>query len=168
MLTLRVRHSAVIGACFAAMLGACVSGDEQIGEVAQNTAPSGFSFSVLAAGSLGQSEVEIKWNGLKAKHDGATALTMLEFIIQPGGHTGWHSHDAIVLGTVVQGTLTVFDGHAPCVGAAVPAGGAFVEEKGHVHIGRNLGTTAAVVRAQFISAPGAGLLVDAPAPSTCP
>ena len=91
--------------------------------------------------------------------------------IQPGGHTGWHSHPGPVLVVVKAGTFTLYDGDDPgCTPHAVNAGSTFVDEGGgHVHIGRNEGTTAVELSATYLLPVGAGPRTDvASPPGNCP
>ena len=70
--------------------------------------------------------------------------------IAPGGSTGWHSHPGPAVVIVKSGSLTLYDGDdRRCIGTtysanpATPAvGKVFIDEgRGHVHIGRNEGST---------------------------
>lgn len=151
------------------MIGACAEPGEGIGEVTQATAPVGLSAVVTATGALGQAEVQVKWQGHNAKVKGSTVLTSMDLTIQPGGHSGWHSHGGIAFVTVVQGTATLFDHDTPCTPEVFPTGTAFFDPGGsHVHILRNLGGTPLLVRVQFVNLTGTPLFTDAPAPATCP
>ena len=91
--------------------------------------------------------------------------------IEPGGHTGWHSHPGPVLVVVKAGTFTLYDGDDPgCTPHVVNAGSTFVDEGGgHVHIGRNEGTTAVELSATYLLPAGAGPRTDvASPPGNCP
>lgn len=91
--------------------------------------------------------------------------------LQPGGHTGWHSHPGPVLVVVKSGTFTLYDGDDPrCAPHVFNAGSAFVDSGGgHVHIGRNEGTAAVELSATYLLPVGAGPRTDvAPAPGNCP
>ena len=90
--------------------------------------------------------------------------------IQPGGHTGWHSHPGPALATIKSGTLTLYDGDDPtCTPHAFNAGSTFVDEGGgHVHIARNEGTTPVEVSVTYLLPVGAGPRTDVtPAPGNC-
>jgi len=91
--------------------------------------------------------------------------------IQPGGHTGWHSHPGPALATIKSGTLTLYDGDDPkCTPHVYNAGSTFVDEGGgHVHIARNEGTSTPVeVSVMYLLPVGAGPRTDVtPAPGNC-
>ncbi|MEJ7596982.1 MAG: hypothetical protein WKG01_03645 [Kofleriaceae bacterium] len=153
-----------------ALLGACT--DEGITEVSQETAGSGAVAKKLASAALGLSYTDVKFGGTHAKVDGPTTLVMQEIVLAPGGHTGWHSHSGLAFASIVTGTLTLFDGDAPCVGTAYPAGTAFVDPGGtHNHIARNLTDASMTVRVQYVTPTGAPVRIDVPAPpgaEACP
>jgi Cupin domain len=91
--------------------------------------------------------------------------------IQPGGHTGWHSHPGPALVIVKSGTFTLYDGNDPsCTAHVFNAGSAFVDRAvGHVHIGRNEGTTVVELSVTYLLPVGAGPRTDVtPAPGNCP
>jgi hypothetical protein len=91
--------------------------------------------------------------------------------IQPGGHTGWHSHPGPALVIVKSGTFTLYDGDDPgCTAQVLNAGSAFVDRGGgHVHIGRNEGTTVVELSVTYLLPVGAGPRTDVtPAPGNCP
>ncbi len=145
---------------------------EQTGEVVQFTSGSMAVGTILASSTLGAAEVEAKAGGHVGKVEGATTMVLQEIVIQPGGHTGWHTHGGMAFASIVAGTLTLFAEEQPCQGQPYPAGTGFLDPGGgHVHIARNLGTTAVTVRVQYIVPTGAPVRIDAPAPagsSTCP
>jgi hypothetical protein len=150
------------------LLGACAA-DTETSELEQETLGSGAVATTLATGLLGNAKTEINWGGYAAEVKGSTTLVMQEIVIQPGGHTGWHSHSGMALASIAIGTLTLFDSTNPCVGTPYPTGTAFLDPGGgHTHIARNLGEEAMTVRVQYISPTGQPVRIDAPAPSTCP
>jgi hypothetical protein len=61
--------------------------------------------------------------------------------IQPGGHTGWHSHPGPALVVIKQGTLTLYDGDE--------------------------GTTPVEVSVTYLLPVGAGPRIDVPRPGNC-
>lgn len=153
-----------VGILFAAMLGACTD-PEHTDDAHQHTSGSGIVGTILATASLGNAETEIKWDGTTSKVEGPTTLTMQEITFQPGGHTGWHIHGGMAFVSIVEGGLTLFAEGAPCVGTEFPAGTAFVDPGSRVHIARNLGSSAALVRVQYINPVGTAVRIDAPAPA---
>ena len=66
---------------------------------------------------------------------GDTDFVFQEVMIEPGGHTGWHTHPGRLLVVVKSGTFTRVT--ANCRARTYTAGRAFVETTG-VHEGRNL------------------------------
>ena len=90
--------------------------------------------------------------------------------IQPGGHTGWHSHPGPALATIKSGTLTLYDGDDPnCTPHVYNAGSTFVDQGGgHTHIARNEGATPVEVSVTYLVPVGAGPRTDVTsAPGNC-
>lgn len=99
---------------------------------------------------------------------GDTDYVVREITLQPGGGTGWHWHDGTLYAVVEQGTLTRT--MSDCTTTFThPTGATVVEESGagHVHIGRNLGTTPTVLLVLYVNPHGTPLAEDAPNPG-CP
>jgi quercetin dioxygenase-like cupin family protein len=78
-----------------------------------------------------------------------------------GGHTGWHSHPGMVAVTLIAGSVQWFD--EDCVETDYIAGDAWTEGS-QLHYFRVVGTTATQATAFFITAQGAALRIDRPAP----
>jgi quercetin dioxygenase-like cupin family protein len=78
-----------------------------------------------------------------------------------GGHTGWHSHPGMVAVTLIAGSVQWFDEN--CVETDYNAGDAWTEGS-QLHYFRVVGTTATQATAFFITAQGAALRIDRPAP----
>jgi len=73
-----------------------------------------------------------------------------------------------VLVVVKTGALTFYHGNDPtCTGTVRPAGTAFVEADGDVHIARNEGAVEATLVATFFVPAGSPTRLDAPAPGNC-
>lgn len=88
-----------------------------------------------------------------------------DITIGPGGSTGWHWHQGRLFGQVLAGTLT--HNRSDCSLDGVYETGSTIIETGgpsYVHIGRNLGDTALVLRVLYINPAGAPLSDDAPDP----
>jgi quercetin dioxygenase-like cupin family protein len=88
-----------------------------------------------------------------------------QITIPPGQSTGWHFHDGTLYGYVQHGTLSHFA--SDCTSDGVYQAGATLTEPpgaGHVHIGRNLGTTDVVLDVLYVLPQGAPLSEDAPNP----
>jgi hypothetical protein len=107
---------------------------------------------------------------LELKTEGPIDVADQTITIQPGGHTGWHSHPGPALVVIKSGTFTLYDGDDPnCTPQVFYAGSAFVDRGGgHVHIGRNEGTTAVELSVTYLLPVGAGPRADVtPAPGNC-
>ncbi|MFE5399997.1 cupin domain-containing protein [Streptomyces sp. NPDC056580] len=96
---------------------------------------------------------------------GGTDYTLREITVPPGQGTGWHYHDGPLYGVVKQGTLSHFD--SGCASDGVYRKGSAIQEPagpGHVHIGRNLGTTPVVLEVLYVLPHDAPFSEDAPNP----
>ena len=92
-----------------------------------------------------------------------------QVIAQPGGYSGWHSHPGPALVAVKAGVVAIYSGDDPtCTPTYVAAGGAFVEEAGHVHLARNEGTVDYVAYATFVLPAGVPGRTDESNPGNCP
>jgi hypothetical protein len=94
--------------------------------------------------------------------------------IAPGGSTGWHSHPGPAVVIVKSGSLTLYDGDDPdCRGTSYSAdpalGEVFIDEgRGHVHFGRNEGSTNTELYVTYLDVPvGAAPRIDVPPPGNC-
>jgi len=102
-------------------------------------------------------EVEIKTRG-------EWEMRVVHFNIEPGGHTGWHSHPGPVFVMVTGGTMTLYQADDLDNPADYPAGTGFVEHAGRVHIARNEGDVDLELDAFLLVPQGAPLRIDEPAP----
>ena len=134
--------------------------------IAWATAASGVS--TVLSGPVLFDDVKVKSdsdvNKVEIHMKGSSDVYVVTNTIAPGGHTGWHSHPGISFVTVKSGTATEYSGDDPTTPNVYPAGTGLVEEAGHVHIIRNLGTTDLVLFAFQIIPHGAQRRIDAPAP----
>jgi quercetin dioxygenase-like cupin family protein len=64
----------------------------------------------------------------------ASEVIYQQVIIQPGGHTGWHSHPGKLLAVVKSGTFTRY--LADCTFQTYTQGESFIETD-EIHLGRN-------------------------------
>ena len=97
------------------------------------------------------------------------ATQMITFA--PGGQSGWHTHPGPVFITVIEGTMTFYEGDDPdCQPMVLHAGEGFVDGQTdrHAHIARNETTLPAKNLVTYFAPPGAALRVDAPNPGNCP
>jgi quercetin dioxygenase-like cupin family protein len=126
----------------------------------------------LAQGTLEPVDVKVKTGDWKAriKSKGLSALAVTENRVAPGGHFGWHSHPGPSLVIVKSGTSTFYRGDDPdCTPQVHPAGTAYVDPGGVVHIARNESTTEELVLLVTRLTPaGAPPRNDEPAPGNCP
>jgi quercetin dioxygenase-like cupin family protein len=89
--------------------------------------------------------------------------------IEPGGHSGWHSHPGVALVTVNSGVATVYHGDDPnCNPLVYQAGTGFTEQAGSVHIVRNEGATDLEVIVLFLVPSGEAPRIDEQDPGNCP
>jgi len=115
----------------------------------------------------GQAEEVINVNG-------AGDTVMQKIVIEPGGHTGWHSHPGPVVVLIASGEMSFYDGDDPtCTARTYSLGEAFVDSgQGHVHIARNEGSVPLELYVTYfdvtpgVPAPGA-FRIDAPDPGNC-
>jgi hypothetical protein len=114
---------------------------------------------------------------VKIKLSRPSDVIVQQVTIAPGGSTGWHSHPGPAVVIVKSGSLTLYDGDdRRCRGTThavepnAPAGKVFIDEGyGHVHIGRNEGTTNTELYVTYLDVPvGAGPRIDVPNPGNCP
>ena len=103
-------------------------------------------------------------------------VAVQQVTIAPGGTTGWHSHPGPAVVIVKSGSLTLYDGDdRRCRGTtyaadlASPVGKVFIDEGyGHVHIGRNEGSTNTELYVTYLDVPvGASPRIDVPDPGNC-
>jgi quercetin dioxygenase-like cupin family protein len=134
------------------------------------TAGVGFTSTLVGRGNLGAFHVQSKADGydVELKSHDNTDIVVANIAITPGGTSGWHSHPGPVLVVVKTGALTIYRGDDPtCSPTLHPAGTAFTEEGGVVHIARNEGAVDATTVATFFVPAGAPQRIDEAAPGDC-
>ena len=109
--------------------------------------------------------IKVHTRDVKLQTKGPVDFLVNRLTIEPGGHTGWHSHPGPNLVTIQSGTVTTYD--ADCSARTYTAGQAFVDPGNHVHIMRNSGSGQAVLLVTSILPVGAQLRIDEPAPAVC-
>jgi quercetin dioxygenase-like cupin family protein len=99
----------------------------------------------------GQSQEVIQVNN-------AQETVIQQVIIQPGGHTGWHSHPGPVVVLIKSGQMSFYDSEDPtCTVRTYSAGEAFIDSgQGHVHIARNEGAVNLELWATYFDVPAGG------------
>jgi quercetin dioxygenase-like cupin family protein len=120
---------------------------------------------VLARGTL-DGHFKIKLRDSSKSGD----VAVQQVILAPGGSTGWHTHLGPAVVIVKSGSFTLYDGDDPsCTGSTYSAGNVFVDQGyGHVHIGRNEGSTNTELYVTYLDVPaGQPVRVDAPDPGNC-
>jgi hypothetical protein len=94
--------------------------------------------------------------------------------INPGGHTGWHTHPGTTFVAVAQGEGTLYHAGAAgtgCPGQKYPAGSGFFQSFKDVHTLWNEGLVPLVVNALYVLPPGTpntAIRTDQPQPPNCP
>lgn len=113
-----------------------------------------------AARALSQSED----HGVLFMTRGESDVYVVQNVIKPGGHTGWHSHPGPSVVSVVSGTATEYRSDSD-EAIVFEAGTAFVDEGGdHAHIIVNRGNVDLVLVAFQVLPQGAPRRIDVPAP----
>lgn len=93
------------------------------------------------------------------------------FVVEPGGHGGWHTHPGPALFTVSTGVLTMYDGDDPsCSPQFFPAGTGSIEagDDRHIHTLRNETDSVVETIVTFLAPVGTPLRIDLPDPGNCP
>ena len=102
------------------------------------------------------------WDGAELPDypQGRPKLVAVKYVIPQGRKLGWHHHDAMNCGVLVQGELTIVsqDGTTK----VVHAGEAIVEMVGTVHHGENRGTDPVVLYMFYLSQKDRPLSVQHP------
>lgn len=102
------------------------------------------------------------WDGAELPDypKGRPELVAVKYVIPQGRKLGWHHHDAMNYGVLVQGELTIvaIDGTEK----VVHEGEAVVEMVGTVHHGENRGTKPVVLYMFYLSQQGQPLSVPHP------
>ena len=151
---------------------------------AQATAPSGVSFTVLNRATVPAFHARRMFREASANTPSQggpvwsidlRATRMIDvvtvlFTVQPGGHSGWHTHPGPAIFTISAGTLTMYDGDDPtCSPNAFPAGTGSIEADtaDHIHLLRNETGIAAETMVTFLVPVGAPIRTDLPDPGNC-
>jgi quercetin dioxygenase-like cupin family protein len=154
-----------------ALLVAIVGVAAFVAGTALATPGSGVSSTTLGQASLDPIKTKAKagdWE-IEIETKGQSNVTVVENRVAPGGHFGWHSHPGPSLVLVKSGTSTFYRGDDPtCTPQVYPAGSAYVDPGGTVHIARNEGTVELVLIVTRIIPEGAPARIDQPNPGNCP
>lgn len=137
----------------------------------QATPGSGMTPSPIAAGELPE-PIRLKFKTERSGFGNGTEVTnlsMVKFVVIPGGKFGWHQHGGPVWVVIASGTLTLYYGDDPaCQGTEFGPGSAFLDPGDHTHNARNEGTEDVVVYATFMLPEGGAPRVDVENPGVCP
>lgn len=111
--------------------------------------------------------------GLTAVRTYATPDVAVQTVtLQPGGHSGWHSHPGPLFVVVKSGTVARYDGtSSSCASTQVTAGQVFLENPNHVGAIRNEGLTPVELWITYLAPQPSGtnpLRIDQPKPAACP
>jgi quercetin dioxygenase-like cupin family protein len=94
-----------------------------------------------------------------------------QLTIQPGGHTGWHTHPGPTFVAVASGQGTLYHAMSGCPSVKYAAGAGFMQPPTEVHNMRNEGSEPLVLWAFYALPPGtsnAAIRIDQPQPAECP
>lgn len=102
------------------------------------------------------------WDGAELPDypQGRPELVAVKYVIPQGSKLGWHHHDAMNHGVLVQGELTIVD--VDGTEKVVHEGEAIVEMVGTVHHGENRGTMPVILYMFYLSQKGLPLSVPHP------
>jgi quercetin dioxygenase-like cupin family protein len=103
-----------------------------------------------------------EWFEVKLTSEGPSTMSNQDAAYGVGGVNGWHSHPGMVAVTLASGSIQWFDEN--CRETTYNAGDSWTEGS-KIHYFRVLGTTAIHLTAFFITAQGAALRTDEPAPA---
>ena len=106
---------------------------------------------------------------VKAEAEPALDIATQMITFDPGGQSGWHTHPGPVFISVIEGTMTFYEGD-DCEPMVLHAGEGFVDGQTdrHAHIARNETALPATNLVTYFAPPGAALRIDAPKPDNCP
>jgi len=96
---------------------------------------------------------------------GDTEYRQVRLVLGPGGHSGWHSHPGLLVGTVKSGHIDAYD--AACRKRTVNLGDVF-SEGDEVHAIINTGSVDAELYLTFLVKRGVAARQDEPAPECWP
>ncbi|HEX6218863.1 MAG TPA: cupin domain-containing protein [Sphingomicrobium sp.] len=162
-----------------AVLAMMAAGGSILAATAGATPGSGFTPNPIGGSNVGTLDLNTsgdktgKW-GLHLKTLSSTDISADRLVIQPGGHSGWHTHPGPVLVVVTQGSVVWANGSDPlCTSRTYSAGEAFIEEPFVVHKASNASPSGGV-GAEYLAftikpagAVGPAFRIDRPQPNNC-
>lgn len=93
---------------------------------------------------------------------GPTSFQVVDVTVTPGGYTGWHHHPAILLNSMISGSIEWYD--AQCNKHVYNTGDSWTENTA-VHDVRNVGMTNAHFMITYVIAKSQPRRIDEPAPA---
>lgn len=128
----------------------------------------GVHITPLSAGTI-PARVHTHSAGIEIETHGPRDMLVTSITVDPGGSFGWHTHPGPVLVSIGTGALTLYQPEGGrCVRTVVPAGKAFIEDGGDVHLARNEGSVPIVLNAIFLARTGTTeFLTAVPRPRGC-
>lgn len=153
------------------LLGTVAGAMIMLGSNVMATNPVGLNIDVLSRGTF--DAFRLKQHDFRIIAREENDVVVGELTIEPGGHTGWHTHPGPTLATVRDGqvAVTILQKNGKCSTEIFSAGEGFSEGGGVVHIASTVGSTPAVLIVTLLAIePGAalpGAVIDwsPPAPS---
>jgi quercetin dioxygenase-like cupin family protein len=146
---------------------ACAVGGFALRDTHATPPTAGFtSTSIVGPAVLDESDTYAQdddWK-VRLKTKGLSDVYVTYITIVPGGHGGWHSHPGPSIISVKAGTATFYDDCDDFIRHQYPAGSAFVEDAGCVHLLANEGNVNLEVVVVQIIPRGAPRRIDEPAP----
>lgn len=98
-------------------------------------------------------------------------IAFQQLTINPGGHTGWHTHPGPTFVAIAQGEGTLYHGIAGCPSHKYGANSGFFQPTTEVHNFRNEASQPLVLFAFYAlpnGTPNTAIRTDQPQPASCP
>jgi hypothetical protein len=198
------RHLSLRRAVVLSGLAACMIGGAVVAVVASATPPAGVAGPILSRGTVTENVVignpvkktvtrKVKFRVLgkkvtkRVKVKVRSVRTLIacsaaqpcdtafqQVTINPGGHTGWHTHPGPTYVAVAAGEGTLYHGGlagTACTGHKFGTGSGFFQPTADVHTLWNEGAVPLVVHAFYVLPPGTpstSIRTDQPQPPNCP
>jgi hypothetical protein len=154
-----------------------------VDEPLEATAPSGVTFTVLSRATVPEFDARRRFREGSKDTDRRRKVWKIEleatrmidvvtvlFTVQPGGHSGWHTHPGPALFTIKSGELTMYEGDDPsCLPELFSVGTGSIEAdtSAHIHLLRNETNVVAETVVTFLVPVGAPIRTDLPDPGNC-
>lgn len=140
-----------------------MTGSLLVAGVAGSTPGSGVSAEVTARGTA--------HDKIKSRGNQPFDVVNQTITIQPGGHSGWHSHPGQAIVVIKAGNFTTYDADDPSCSAHVYGPGDVYVDHGYgvSHIARNEGSVVTTLEITYLDVPvGQPFRTDADATGNCP